>query len=243
MGVCVGMKNQYFGDINDYKKYGLLRSIVSAGDMSVLVAWMLTPDDGSSDGKFIEYLGKPSVWEKYDPSLYRGLVRLMGGANERNVALIEASSILNGCSFFSESVPDAKPGRETWFSSLLNESINHDLVFLDPDNGLEIKSRPYGRKNSSKFLYWREVSKLWVSGKSLLMYQHFIREKRDDFIQRMLKSLNDLAEHSSVEAFSTQRVVFLLALQPEHHHFRQTIIDKVNVSWRGQIKNWGLRAC
>jgi hypothetical protein len=38
------MKNQYFGDINDYRKYGLLRALQSTGDGSLLVTWMLTPD-------------------------------------------------------------------------------------------------------------------------------------------------------------------------------------------------------
>lgn len=236
------MKNQYFGDINDYKKYGLLRSIESASDLGLMVAWMLTADDGSTDGEFVEYLSESKKWGRYDSPLYDDLVRLMARSDERGVSLIEDSGILNGCSFFSEYVPDAGTGREAWFSSLLEASKKSDLVFLDPDNGLEIKSRPYGRKNSSKFLYWREVSELWASGKSLLIYQHFIREKREVFIQRMMKSLNDLAAGSIVEAFSTPHVVFLMALQPEHSHFREPIIDKVNGSWEGQIKHWGLRA-
>jgi len=236
------MKNQYFGDINDYNKYGLLRSIESASDLRLLVAWMLTPDDGSTDGEFIEYLGEPRKWREYDYSLYEGLVQLMGGSSDRSVSLIEESRILIGCSFFSEYVPDQKTRREAWFSSLLKASESRDLVFLDPDNGLEIKSRPYGRKYSSKFLYWREVSDLWASGKSLLIYQHFIREKREVFIHRMLKSLYEFAEGSVVEAFSTSHVVFLMALQPEHKHFRDPIIEKINGAWEGQIKHWGLRA-
>jgi hypothetical protein len=44
------MKNQYFGDINDYRKYGLLRILQSTGNGRLLVAWMLTPDGGSRDG-------------------------------------------------------------------------------------------------------------------------------------------------------------------------------------------------
>ena len=62
------MKNQYVGDINDYRKYGLLRSLQTVSDMRLLVSWMLTKDDGSSDGKFIDYLKNPKKWEKYDPS-------------------------------------------------------------------------------------------------------------------------------------------------------------------------------
>lgn len=234
------MKHQYFGDINDYKKYGLLRSITSASGLGLLVAWMLTPDDGSTDGKFIEYLGNPNRWERYDSALYRGLVKLLDEVPERNVSLIEDSELLNGCGFFSDYVPDSKLERKTWFSSLLDASRSSDLVFLDPDNGLEIKSKPYGRKDSSKFLYWREVSDLWRSGKSLLIYQHFIRENREQFIQRMLISLKDIAKSSVVEAFYTPHVVFLMALQPEHQRFRQSIISAVEGSWEGQIKNRGL---
>jgi hypothetical protein len=50
------MKDQYFGDINDYRKYGLLRAILDSGRFKLFIAWMLTPDDGTTDGKFISYL-------------------------------------------------------------------------------------------------------------------------------------------------------------------------------------------
>ncbi|HEX8408058.1 MAG TPA: hypothetical protein VF883_04300 [Thermoanaerobaculia bacterium] len=46
------MKNQYFGDVNDYVKYGMLRAF--AQEVSVAVVWMMTPDDGSTDGRGME---------------------------------------------------------------------------------------------------------------------------------------------------------------------------------------------
>ena len=39
------MKNQYFGDINDYRKYGLLRILISGGGIKTIVCWVLRPDD------------------------------------------------------------------------------------------------------------------------------------------------------------------------------------------------------
>ena len=60
------MKNQYFGDINDYRKYGLLRSIILTTELRILVAWVLTPDDERPDGKFVDYLEKPDFF----PSAY-----------------------------------------------------------------------------------------------------------------------------------------------------------------------------
>jgi hypothetical protein len=44
------MKNQYFGDINDYRKYGLLRAFAEA-HLSVGVCWLLTADDAGGDGE------------------------------------------------------------------------------------------------------------------------------------------------------------------------------------------------
>ena len=48
-----------------------------------------------------------------------------------------------------------------------------EVVFLDPDNGVEVRSRPYGRKDSSKYVYWREVKALAKAGRSVLVYQHY----------------------------------------------------------------------
>ncbi len=74
------MKDQYVGDVNDYRKYGLLRAFQSAGAHQLLVAWMLTPDDGGSDGNLRSYLQKSPRWERFDPELYNRLVAVLGEA-------------------------------------------------------------------------------------------------------------------------------------------------------------------
>jgi hypothetical protein len=53
------LKNQYFGDVNDYRKYGLLRALSSVTGLPVGVCWLLTMDDGRSDGEFRRYLEEP----------------------------------------------------------------------------------------------------------------------------------------------------------------------------------------
>lgn len=234
------MKNQYFGDINDYRKYGLLRSILLVGEFKPLVAWMLTPDDGSTDGKFVSYLQHPDKWSRHDPELFHELKEILADDQNRRVSSLESSGLLPKAEFFSENVPDSSSGRGDWFGLLSKRAIGTDFVFLDPDNGLEVKSRAYGRKNSSKFLYWREVESLWADGKSLLIYQHFIRENRISFIQRMLEALKKVTSGSTVEAFSTSNVVFLMALQPQHQRFHKPIVGSVQERWKGQIHHWEL---
>ncbi|MCJ7618838.1 MAG: hypothetical protein MUP64_01300, partial [Anaerolineae bacterium] len=64
------MKNQYFGDVNDYRKYGLLRVLTNGGEIKAAVCWMLTPDDGRGDGGFTSYLEQPDKWRHFDPLLF-----------------------------------------------------------------------------------------------------------------------------------------------------------------------------
>jgi hypothetical protein len=61
------MKNQCFGDINDYRKYGLLRCLSGQGAMHTADCWMLTAGDGSGDGGHTRYLCSPSKWRAYGP--------------------------------------------------------------------------------------------------------------------------------------------------------------------------------
>jgi hypothetical protein len=47
------MKNQYFGDRNDYFKFDLLAFLCDSlpGVQRLTVLWLLTQDDGSGDGR------------------------------------------------------------------------------------------------------------------------------------------------------------------------------------------------
>ncbi len=232
------MKNQYFGDINDYRKYGLIRRILKTYDFKLLVAWMLTPDDGTPDGKFIDYLHKPLKWEKYDNELFHGIKNLIYQSNNRKVSLIEQTDLLPSTRYFSNIVPDSHDSRRLWEQELITQTIDSNLVFLDPDNGFEVKSKPYGTKNSSKYLYWGEVNHLWGLGNSMLIYQHFCREKRHNFIHRLISEIKERLNNSIVGAFTTPHVVFFLVLQPAYEKIFDSLVINVQSKWEDQIKYW-----
>lgn len=75
------MKNQYFGDIYDFRKYGLLNVIVKVTGQRIGVCWMLTEDDGSRDGQKRNYLSKHHEFEKYNPALFKKLGRVQSAAD------------------------------------------------------------------------------------------------------------------------------------------------------------------
>jgi hypothetical protein len=232
------MKNQYFGDINDYRKYGLLRAVILTTRLKLLVAWMLTPDDGGSDGRFITYLEKPEKWAHHDPELFNSIKEILKNNSKRNVTLIERTDLLPGAVYYSDYVPDRTVDRESWFNSLIRVARESDIVFLDPDNGMEVKSVPYGRKKSSKYLYRRELQMLWSEEKSLLIYQHFPRVKRDVYIWRMISMLGQYAIGSHISVFTTSGVEFFLLLQPKHRKYYAAIMNSLHDKWnvRGGIQ-------
>jgi hypothetical protein len=233
------MKNQYFGDINDYRKYGLLRCILNKSELRLLVAWMLTPNDERKDGNLISYLNDSKRWGDYDYELFQGL-KLKVREENRSVAQIEKSNLLGNSTFFSEEVKDDKDERKKWFDNLLAKAKECDLVFLDPDNGIEVNSKPYGTKDSSKYVYWDELKRLWGEGKSLLIYQHFCRKKRLPFIRDLLDHLKKKTSSNVVlDAFYAKNVVFLLALQKEHKVHHTAIKEAIGEKWEDQIYSIG----
>ena len=145
------MKNQYFGDINDYKKYSLLRHLSGWGQLKTVVCWLLTRDDNGGDGNHIKYLKQPDKWKVYDTTLYELLEQRVSKQGIRNIKVIENSELILNCSFYSEIIDDDTKLRQVYFSKFFEFIKDADLVFYDPDNGLEVKSVPLGKKKSSKY--------------------------------------------------------------------------------------------
>ena len=124
------MKNQYFGDINDYKKYGLLRNLANNGQYKIGVCWMLTADDGRSDGKFTTYLNDPRRYRQYDPVLFDLLQKWVISENNRNVSVAENIGILPNAEYYSEFLTDSQSDRVAYFKEMKEKLSTCDLIFF-----------------------------------------------------------------------------------------------------------------
>ncbi|WP_119257809.1 hypothetical protein [Shinella zoogloeoides] len=209
------MKDQYVGDINDYRKYALLRALSSGGANHIGVCWMLTASDGRTDGNKLAYLQQPERHRHVDPKLFDILADAAAEPDRRRLATIEGSGAVPSAIYHNALLPDELAGRHAFMGRCAYEFRDVDLIFFDPDNGLEVSSLPKGRKNSSKYLYLDEVAAFYGSGKSLLIYQHFPRIERAVFLARCAERLRAAAPGASLRAFSTAHVVFLLLLHPD----------------------------
>lgn len=210
------MKDQYFGDVNDFRKYGLLRALVLPERLRLGVCWMLTEPDGRTDGNFLAYLGKPKTYRRSDAELFDWLKQVIDAEQDRRTTRIEESALLGSASFQSNILTDRESERDRYFSECAQRFTGCDLVFFDPDTGLEIRSTSRGCKDSRKYLYWHEVCNTFNAGSSALIYQHFIRENRAGYIARMTDELRERTRARTVFSFRTPHVLFLLASQERH---------------------------
>ena len=225
------MKNQYFGDIYDYIKYGLLRQLNCYGRISTSVCWMLTENVDRRDGHRVNYLQEPAVWRDFDAPVFDCLRTAVLNRKERHVRVIEKSGLLPNTTFYRNLMNDATAERSRYFDGFLTSANGRELVFFDPDNGLEIKSVKYGQKGDSRYLYLREVSQAFKAGHSILIYQHMPPKPRDPLIRDLASKL--IRETGSVEVyvFRTPRVAFFLVPQTSRiGHFAE-ITYKIQSDW------------
>jgi len=229
------MKNQYIGDINDYVKYGLILSIAEIFSKKILFVWMLTKDDESLYGGQTTYL-KSEKYRGYNPGLFDVLKDIVKSniRNNTEITAIEENELFKKYKFefIHDIIEDNKKSREDYFKRVYESVEKNDIIFFDPDNGLEVKSHKKGNKNSSKYVYWDEVKEVYRRKKNLLIYQHFPHVPKEEYLKKRVKecraelNINNEAEIISIK---TKNVVFFFIVQNDIN-----LIEKL----KDELKKW-----
>lgn len=179
------MQDRYAGDIGDYGKFAMLRALASRG-LAVGVNWYrietppqeLSINDG---GKLI-----PDRLFPCDPELAHAL-RAISLSPERSVRELEEAELIPGASYYSVTTPVEE--RRKWHDDALSELAKAEVVFLDPDNGLLVKSVGRGSARSPKYTFYDEVADYVARGQSVIVYNHRSRQKPEAYFDEKLKGL------------------------------------------------------
>jgi hypothetical protein len=182
------MQDRYVGDIGDFAKYGLLRRLVgksSEREIRLGVVWCRFPDEShNSDGRHTSYLRKPEFAALDDPLLIALRKIVMSG--RRRISAVSSGELFPHGTAFCDlaaappaalrlSRNDRTRYREEWLHRCFTATEKCDLVFFDPDNGVEVVSVPKHHPNAGKYVYWDELSPFWDRGQALLVYHHLNR--------------------------------------------------------------------
>ena len=174
------MRNELVADIGDYGKYGLLRSLFGrpelgeAGnpnhDLRLGVVWYYRANE-EKDGNRLAYLFGPTPMHtalaQLDPFLHQCLKGLLY-LDMRRVANVQQAGFLSvaAINYFAGPVQGL---RVNWIVDACTQMAGADVVFLDPDNGIE----PLGG-GDQKHARIDDLCRIYNSenGKSLIVYQH-----------------------------------------------------------------------
>ncbi len=231
------MQNKYVGDIGDFANNGLLRWLtgMTSGDdlrrLSLGVVWYLYHDD-EGGGQVIEY---PEVNE-CDEVLYNELQELVNHG-PRNIHAIEDAGILpNGTQYFGNCRCDFT-SRNDWLNLAVADTLKAELVFLNPDNGIEVE--PYEDNNDSpKNAYLNDIRAFLENGKSLMIYQHIGQglkqgELAEDRIEKIANALRGLLNQEAMWSIRWRRRVsrtYFVIAQPDHEGLIRNRIDQLVMS-------------
>jgi hypothetical protein len=110
----------------------------------------------------------------------RQIEHALGDIGELNLSLIERSPILpSDTVYFSEAIPDESMSatqrlreRTAWFERAKKAVTECNLLFLDPDNGMEVGSVAPGSRLAAKYATVSEIAELISSGAGVVLYQH-----------------------------------------------------------------------
>lgn len=236
------MKNQYAGDVGDYTKLGILRGLENAG-FSIGLNWYLTPDEPEhsktfTDGKHTKFL--KCDCDTPDKNLHCALQKI-GLSKNRSVARLEQAKLFKNALFYNKML-EAK-NRDKWHSEALKKLHKQDVIFLDPDNGLEVKStKPYS-KNGNKYTTYKEATDYYAQGATVIIYKHRDRKPESEYLKRfyqfkdMEKTRNAKMFYLRASRYSVRDYLFLV--QERHFSGLESAIDDfLATEWCRYLKKY-----
>jgi hypothetical protein len=185
------MQNRYVADVGDFGKFGLLRALCASPEtpmplIKLGVVWYLVPDEShNNDGKHITYLEVPGpkreLYRECDPDLYHRLAEIHQ-SGIRDVKAIRRHGVLPEGTVFYEEPLDFEgvksknriDHRRRWLENALEMTARCDLIFVDPDNGLQVKIGACELKGP-KYVFFEELSPFLQLDKSVVIYHHINR--------------------------------------------------------------------
>ena len=251
------MQDRYTGDVGDYGKYGLLRQLCGLRDddagLRLGVVWYrpepeTVKSDPANDGKHIAYLcpEQEPRFHPCGPALYEALREIVE-SGDRRVKRVEQAGVLGADALFYDTyIPGPVAGargearaaeRRRWATDSRRAVEGCDLVFLDPDNGLEPKSASIRSARATKYAYLEEVAPLVARDQSVVIYHHLSRNGTNaEQIARWLKRLRQEFNPSDIFALrygrGSPRAFFVLAQERHTPILRERSGALVASPWR-----------
>ncbi len=257
------MQDRYIGDVGDFGKFGLLRLLCgqdSTSRLSLGVVWYRVENEShNDDGKHWTYLLRDSKHlRSCDSELYDGLNRLLVQDGKvvndyRNVARIESSGLLPaGTRFFSDSLSyqrvnfqDRLRAKGEWLDRALDATVHADIVFLDPDNGIECESVKKTAKKAPKYVFWDDITAFATRNQTVVVYHHLNHLcPAPEQVKKLSQKFQSLFPRLTIEAVvfkrGTLRAYFIAAPADKCDILISRLCNVLRAPWSDHFRTFSL---
>ena len=237
------MQDRYAGDVGDFGKIGLLKYLQKQG-FTIGVNWYLvdTPDaEKNADGTLKQDDGKyliSDVIKRCNTKLAKVLTGIACSDN-RSVSAIQNADLIPNAVYYDERL--TVETRIEWHRKALERFKDTDLVFLDPDNGLLVKSVGKQSAKSVKYAFYEEVKDYIDAGKSVLVYNHRARKPVtnyfsdiEDRLQEKVKIYKYVVQEITFPKGTTRDYFAIPACEDHHIMIHDAFVSMINSKW-GQL--------
>jgi hypothetical protein len=177
------MQKQYVGTLGDLGKLALLRQLM--GGRQLAVCWYLTEDESydSLPSRHFNYLDRPDDFRHLAPEVFDALKDVV--EEPCRMRALRATGILGNAVFHGRPVPNRARLRRNWAHELVQSVNAADLVFLDPNNGIQ------GTRLTPNHVALAELAALRRQDRVLVVAQRQSGRRSDArFLRDRLRSLH-----------------------------------------------------
>ncbi len=219
------MKNQYFGDNRDLFKYDLIYHIIQAGLVNHFAFIpMLTENDATGQGGVTDRdkakagAGNKELMSFLDECVKRG---------RRDIKQLESffeKQDIKMTIYYGKDRYFSHQNRRQYFEQIGDGLLSKSLIFVDPDNGLEVK------RSREKHILYSEVDDLYerMDKSSILMLcQHFPREPRHEYLHFRVEELEEKISGDEPICIDDGEIIFFFLTKDEslEHSLTHVIQD------------------
>ena len=186
------MKIQLVGGVGDFGKFALLRHLMPGRRLAVCMYLTGARDEAKDHSRHFDYVGRPEQFRHLCPELFDQLAEFVNirCATRDPLTALQRSRVLENAIFLRYEVPKQVSLRPPWAELLVNSVSDANLVFLDPDRGVQ------GNRLTNRHVALAEISALRRKGRALVIGHHKSGRKAEvKYLADQMKSLGfDMVE-------------------------------------------------
>lgn len=162
------MQSGHIGGVGDFGKFALLRHLMQGRRLAVCFCLSHTNGKEVNRARYFDYLRRPDKFQHLAPELFAQLVQLEAtryqGADP--LLALRSSGILGDAIFVRHKVPKQTSLRPAWAELLVSSVGDADLVYLDPESGIQ------GNRLTHRHIALSEIAALRLKDRALIIGHH-----------------------------------------------------------------------